>query len=112
MQQVDAICQRFSRAVGGYDWRAIEPRLAERPVRVDIGVACLQLGALSDRRFLASRLTTQLIECADTVMYRAKADPDENVKIVCLAIERGELVETGGIADDNCPTGAGPDVSS
>ena len=44
VQQIHTICRRFSEAVSGYDWVAVDGRLAERPVRVDIGVACLDLG--------------------------------------------------------------------
>ena len=94
VQQVRTICRRFSEAVSGYDWIAVDPRLAGRPVRVDIGVACLQLGPLADRRLQASRFAKQLIEVGDTAMYRAKADPHRNTQVVRLHIERGELVGT------------------
>jgi hypothetical protein len=63
-------------------------------VRVDIGVACLELGPLADRRFLASQFATRLIEYGDAAMYRAKEKADTDTRIVCLQIKGGELVET------------------
>jgi diguanylate cyclase (GGDEF)-like protein len=93
VRQVSTICQRFSRAARAYDWGALDSRLTERPVRVDIGVVCLELGPLADRRFLAPRLAKQLIERGDAAMYRAKADPQSKTHVVSLRIERGELVE-------------------
>jgi diguanylate cyclase (GGDEF)-like protein len=93
-QQVSTICRRFSEAVSGYDWTTVSPRLGERPVRVDIGVACLDLGPVADRRLQAPRFAKQLIEWGDTAMYRAKADPDGMPQIVRLHIEQGELVPT------------------
>jgi diguanylate cyclase (GGDEF)-like protein len=92
VQQVTTICRRFRDAVSGYDWAALDPRLADRPVRVDIGVACLELGPLADRRYFALRFAKQLIEWGDTAMYRAKADPDGHTHLVRLQVEEGELV--------------------
>jgi diguanylate cyclase (GGDEF)-like protein len=100
VQQVKIICHRFRDAVGGFDWPSVDPRLRERPVRVDIGVACLDLGPLADRRFFAPRFAKQLIEWGDTAMYRAKADPEGQTQLVRLHIERGELVTTGSAAAD------------
>jgi diguanylate cyclase (GGDEF)-like protein len=98
--QVSTICRRFIEAARAFDWTALDPRMAERPVRVDIGVACLELGPLADRRFLAPRLAKQLIECGDAAMYRAKADAHSKTRVVGLRIERGELVEAERIAVD------------
>ena len=94
VRQVSMICRRFSEAVGASDWATLHPRLAERPVRVDIGVACLELGPLADRRFLASQFATRLIEYGDAAMYKAKENADTDTRIVCLQIKGGELVET------------------
>jgi diguanylate cyclase (GGDEF)-like protein len=99
LHQVATICGRFSDAVSGYDWTAIDGRLAERPVRVDIGVACLQVGPLTDRRFLAPRLAKQLVEWGDSAMYRAKAQTIRRTEVVSLRIERGELIETAADAE-------------
>jgi len=100
VRQVSMICRRFSEAVRACDWTALDPRLAERPVRVDIGVACLELGPLADRRFLASQFATRLIECGDAAMYKAKVDPHTDTRIVCLQIKGGDLVETDAVATD------------
>jgi len=100
VKQISAICRRFSEAVSGYDWNAVDPRLAEQPVRVDIGVACLELGALAYRRLLAPQFARQLIEWGDTAMYRAKADQNGNTHVVCLRIVGGELVAIDGTAAD------------
>jgi diguanylate cyclase (GGDEF)-like protein len=99
LRQVVTICDRFSDAVSGHDWARIDARLAERPVRVDIGVACLQVGPLADRRFLASRLAQQLIGWGDAAMYRAKAQAIRRTEVVNLHIERGELVEVAADAE-------------
>ena len=100
VKQISTICRRFNDAVSSYDWIAVDPRLAQNPVRVDIGVACLELGALSDRRLLAPQFAKQLIEWGDTAMYRAKADPDRNTQVVCLQIAGHELVATDATTAD------------
>jgi GGDEF domain-containing protein len=100
IQQVTTICRRFREAVSGYEWAAMDPRLADRPVRVDIGVACLDLGPLADRRYFAPRFAKQLIEWGDTAMYRAKADPAGHTHVVRLHVEGRELVASDtAIAD-------------
>ena len=71
-------------------------------------MACLKLGPLADRRFLASRFAKRLIEWGDSAMYRAKADPHANTQVVELHIERGELVENAAAPDgDAAEPGAG-----
>jgi diguanylate cyclase (GGDEF)-like protein len=98
-QQIHPICERFHRAVREHDWHAIDERLVERPIRVDIGVVCLRLGRLSDRRFIARRLAAGLIEHADALMYRAKADRQQPVYVKCLQLVDGEFV-TIAVDDD------------
>src|SRR5215204_635747 len=44
------IASRFKAAVEGHDWTLDDQRLSERPVRVDVGVVCLHLGPISERR--------------------------------------------------------------
>jgi diguanylate cyclase (GGDEF)-like protein len=100
VREVSAICSRFTTAVAACDWTDVDARLAERPVRVDIGVACLELGPLADRRFLAPQLARGLIEWGDTAMYQAKANTDTNTKVVRVHIARGELVEIGPVEID------------
>jgi diguanylate cyclase (GGDEF)-like protein len=92
-QQIHAITERFHRAVREYDWVSVDPRLATEAIRVDIGVACLRLGRLAERRFISQRLATNLIEKADALMYRAKADRQRPVYVTCLQIQDGELAE-------------------
>jgi diguanylate cyclase (GGDEF)-like protein len=93
--QIHAICERFRRAVHDHDWAALDPRLAQQTIRVDIGVVCLRLGPLADRRFIAERLALNLVECADFLMYKAKADPRVPVYVTCMYVKAGELVEVG-----------------
>lgn len=100
-QQIHAICDRFHRAVRDYNWAAVDPRLATEVIRVDIGVACLRLGRLAERRFISQRLATNLIEKADALMYRAKADHQRPVYVTCVQIAEGELVEIA--CDDKRP---------
>jgi diguanylate cyclase (GGDEF)-like protein len=101
VRQVSMICRRFSEAVRASDWTSLDARLAERPVRVDIGVACLELGPLSDRRFLASQFATRLLEWGDAAMYKAKADTSSDTRIVCLQIKGGDLIEADTVAPDD-----------
>src|SRR3954464_12180066 len=54
-QQAYAIAERFREAVERYDWTTEDRRLAVQPIRVDVGVVCLQLGKVSERRFVARR---------------------------------------------------------
>ena len=98
---IHAICERFHRAVRDYDWTSVDPRLSTEAIRVDIGVACLRLGRLAERRFISQRLATGLIEKADALMYRAKADRERPVYVTCLQIGEGELVEIA--CDDKRP---------
>src|SRR5947199_3452651 len=72
--QAYAIAERFREAVERYDWPLEDRRLAAQPVRVDVGVVCLWLGRLSERRFIARRLASALITQADKLMYEAKSE--------------------------------------
>jgi diguanylate cyclase (GGDEF)-like protein len=99
-QQVRPICMRFHAAVRNHDWTGVEPRLAERPVRVDIGVVCLRLGRLADRQLVAPRLAANLVEQADALMYQAKADRQRPVYVRCFELIVGELAEVPGTDDD------------
>ena len=53
--QAYAIAERFREAVERHDWTLEDRRLAVQPVRVDVGVVCLWLGRVADRRFIARR---------------------------------------------------------
>src|SRR3954464_15306475 len=70
-QAVD-IGSRFKRAVESHDWSREEARLASRPVNVDVGVVCLRIGPVSERRGVARKLAAELIQRADKLMYDAK----------------------------------------
>src|SRR5437762_7144901 len=72
--QAYAVAERFREAVERYDWSSEDHRLAVQPVRVDVGVVCLWLGRVADRRFIAKRLAGDLIQRADKLMYEAKSD--------------------------------------
>src|SRR5207244_4688910 len=63
--QAYAIAERFREAVERYDWTTEDRRLAAQPVRVDVGVVCLALGRVAERRFVARRLASSLISQAD-----------------------------------------------
>ena len=92
------IADRFKAAVGSYDWSRDDRRLVVRPVRVDVGVVCLRLGAVSERRGVARKLAAELIHRADTLMYDAKGRRADRVQRCAVKVEHGELVE---ITDDD-----------
>jgi len=92
-QQAHAIGERFREAVERYDWSLEDRRLAVQPVRVDVGVVCLWLGRVGERRFIARRLAADLIQSADKLMYEAKGERASHIYLVRLKIENGELVE-------------------
>jgi diguanylate cyclase (GGDEF)-like protein len=91
--QAYAIAERFREAVERYDWTLEDDRLAVQPVRVDVGVVCLRLGRLVERRFIAKRLSAGLIQRADKLMYEAKSERASHIYMVRLRAEHGELVE-------------------
>jgi diguanylate cyclase (GGDEF)-like protein len=91
--QAHAVAERFREAVERFDWTIEDHRLAVQPVRVDVGVVCLWLGKVSDRRFIAKRLAGDLIQRADKLMYEAKTERASHIHLV-----RARL-QNGGIAD-------------
>ena len=92
--QAHAVGERFREAVERYDWTAEDRRLAAQPVRVDVGVVCLWLGRVADRRFIARRLAADLIQRADKLMYEAKGERASHIYLVKTRIVDGALVET------------------
>lgn len=97
--QAHAIGERFREAVERYDWGVEDPRLEAQPVHVDVGVVCLWLGRVADRRFLARRLAADLIQGADKLMYEAKSERASHIFLVKMRIEDGALVPmTGDVA--------------
>ena len=87
------IASRFKAAVEGHDWTLDDQRLSERPVRVDVGVVCLHLGPISERRGVARKLAAELIHRADTLMYDAKGKRSDRVHPSAVRVDNGELVE-------------------
>jgi hypothetical protein len=76
-----------------YDWISEDRRLAAQPVRVDVGVVCLRLGRVAERRFVARRLSAGLIQRADRLMYDAKNERASHIYMMRLRVEGGDLVE-------------------
>src|SRR5918995_2492772 len=87
------IADRFKASVEAHDWARDDRRFAARPVRVDVGVVCLRLGPVAERRGVARKLAAELIHSADTLMYDAKGTRADHVYATAVRIERGELVE-------------------
>jgi len=89
-----AIADRFTDAVARHDWPSVDPRLADRPVMVDVGVACLLLENLGARRRAGRQLARDLLARADSLMYGAKADRAMRAYPLALRLEKGALVQT------------------
>jgi diguanylate cyclase (GGDEF)-like protein len=87
------IAERFRLAVERYTWPTEDIRLAEKPVNVDVGVVCLQLGSVAERRHIARQLAHDLLARADKLMYEAKGERADHIFTVQVAIEDGALVE-------------------
>jgi len=87
------IAERFREAVERYDWTADDPRLAAKPVRVDVGIVCMLLSDVSERRPIAHQLAQELLERADKLMYEAKHERADHIHPLSVAIEGGRLVE-------------------
>jgi PleD family two-component response regulator len=91
--QAYAVAERFREAVERYDWTIEDRRLSVQPIRVDVGVVCLWLGRVADRRFIAGRVAAGLVQRADTLMYEAKGERASHIYMVRMRVEDGELVE-------------------
>lgn len=94
------IAERFREAVERFDWVTEDARLVERPVKVDVGVVCLMLGPVNERRHIARQLAHELLERADKLMYEAKGEHAPHIFPLRVRIEAGRLVELG---DDEHP---------
>ena len=105
--QAHAIGERFREAVERYDWTLEDERLAAQPVRVDVGVVCLWLGRVADRRFIARRLAADLIQRADKLMYEAKGQRASHIYLLRAEIKDGQLVDRA-IGDDTEPASDSP----
>jgi diguanylate cyclase (GGDEF)-like protein len=87
------IAGRFKESVQRHDWATEDPALDGRTMHVDVGVVCLGLGPVAERRSVARKLADELIQRADMLMYRAKGSRSEYVHMAAVYMEGGELVE-------------------
>jgi len=87
------VIERFREAVERYDWAADDQRLTEKPVRVDVGIVCLMLSDVAERRPIAHQLAQELLERADKLMYEAKHERADHIHPLSVRIENGALVE-------------------
>ncbi len=87
------IAERFRDAVERFDWSGEDMRLAAQPVRVDVGVVCIWLGAVASRRPFARQLAHEAIGRADKLMYEAKGERASHVFPVRVRIENGTLID-------------------
>ncbi|HEU4990192.1 MAG TPA: GGDEF domain-containing protein, partial [Gemmatimonadaceae bacterium] len=87
------IAQRFKTAVEAHDWTQDERRLASRPVQVDVGVVCLRLGPVGERRGVARKLAAELIQRADKLMYEAKGRQSPHVHSAAVRVVQGNLAD-------------------
>jgi diguanylate cyclase (GGDEF)-like protein len=87
------IAERFREAVERYDWSTEDPRLAQQPVHVNVGVVCLFLGDVNERRPFARQLAHDLLSRADRLMYDAKAQGLGQVEPVRVRVIGGVLEE-------------------
>lgn len=92
-QQANTVGERFREAVERFDWTLEDPRLAAQPVRVDVGVVCLWLGRVHDRRAMARKLAASLIQRADKLMYDAKGERANHIYLERVCVVGGELAE-------------------
>jgi diguanylate cyclase (GGDEF)-like protein len=105
--QAYAVGERFREAVERYDWSTEDQRLAAQQVRVDVGIVCLWLGRVAERRFIARRLSSNLIQQADKLMYEAKGERANHIYLACVRIDNGDLVPMTD--EEAAPTAAASD---
>jgi len=89
------IAERFREAVERYDWSTEDPRLGDQPVHVNVGVVCLFLGDVNERRPFARQLANDLLARADHLMYDAKAQGVGQITPVRVRVVGGVLEEIG-----------------
>jgi diguanylate cyclase (GGDEF)-like protein len=94
------IAGRFKDAVESHDWTREERGLITRPVNVDVGVVCLRMGPVAERRGFARKLAAELIQRADMLMYDAKGRKSEHVHCTAVRVANGHLVEVPLNRDD------------
>jgi len=104
--QAYAVAERFREAVDRFAWTTEDMRLAVQPVHVDVGVVCLRLGRVAERRFVARRLAADLIQRADKLMYEAKGERASHIYLVRARVDDGELVDLTNDDSDQAPAEA------
>jgi diguanylate cyclase (GGDEF)-like protein len=87
------IAERFREAVERFDWQSEDVRLVDKPVRVDVGVVCLLLGPVADRRHIARHLANEMLARADKLMYEAKGERASRIYPLRVRIDGASLVE-------------------
>jgi GGDEF domain-containing protein len=87
------IAERFRDAVERHNWPVEDPRLEVQPVQVDVGVVCLLMGPVKDRRPIARKLAHELVDYADKLMYHAKGERASHAYTTRVRIDQGQLVE-------------------
>ena len=60
---------------------------------VDVGIVCLRLGPVGERRGVARKLAAELIQRADKLMYAAKSQQSPHVHSAAVRVVHGELTE-------------------
>jgi hypothetical protein len=58
-----------------------------------VGIVCLLLSDVAERRPIARQLAQELLERADKLMYEAKSARADHIHPLSVAIESGKLVE-------------------
>jgi diguanylate cyclase (GGDEF)-like protein len=87
------IAARFKGAVESHDWLLEDRRLKSRPVKVDVGVVCLRLGPIAERRGVARKLAAELIQRADQLMYDAKSSKSPHVHMTGVRVIEGKVID-------------------
>ncbi|MBX4191221.1 MAG: GGDEF domain-containing protein [Candidatus Doudnabacteria bacterium] len=95
------IANRFKAAVEGYDWPREDERLVQKPVKVDVGIICLRLGPIEERRGVARQLAAKLINEADVLMYKAKGAESKVSGSRCVTVANGDLVDIHCVDGDS-----------
>jgi diguanylate cyclase (GGDEF)-like protein len=105
------IADRFKESVEAHDWSRDDRRLATRPVKVDVGIVCLRLGSVAERRGVARKLSADLIHRADQLMYNAKGQKADHVRGCVVRVVNGELAEIPDALPRSLETGRIPKIA-
>jgi diguanylate cyclase (GGDEF)-like protein len=89
--EAEVVAERFRASVERFDWSRVDAGLAKQPIRVDVGVVCLRMGPVGERRFIARRLGLEIVQIADQLMYDAKAEGSIRVHARNVEVKEGVL---------------------